>query len=138
EMLFPPGDRGYSSSAIIEAGPPDLAVEKLLLLMEAEGITFAGLRDALAKFQGVTVHVVGDTIVDSLTHTTMIGGMTKTPTPSVRLDNRVDYVGGAAIVAAHLSAAGAQVVFSTVLGDDAHRAFVLEALGRLGVGWRAG
>ena len=99
EILFTPGDIVYSSSAIIEAGPPDLAVEKLLVLMEAEGITFEGLRDALAKFEGVTVHVVGDTIVDSLTHTTMIGGMTKTPTPSVRLDNRVDYVGGAAIVA---------------------------------------
>ena len=65
------------------------------------------------------MHVVGDTIVDSLTYTTMIGGMTKTPTPSVRFDSRVDFVGGAAIVAKHLRAAGAEVTFSTVLGDDA-------------------
>jgi bifunctional ADP-heptose synthase (sugar kinase/adenylyltransferase) len=63
--------------------------------------------------------------------------MNKTPTPSVRLDNRVDYVGGAAIVAAHLSAAGAKVVFSTVLGDDALRDFVLEDLERLGVDCQA-
>ncbi len=137
EILFTPGDIVYSSSAIIEAGPPDLAVEKLLLLMEPEGITFAGLRDALARFHGVAVHVVGDTIVDSLTHTTMVGGMTKTPTPSVRLDNRIDYVGGAAIVAAHLSAAGAKVVLSTVLGDDVPRDFVLGELERLGVECRA-
>ncbi len=137
EILFTPGDIVYSSSAIIEAGPPDLAVEKLLLLMEAEGITFAALRGALARFQGVEVHVVGDTIVDSLTHTTMIGGMTKSPTPSVRLDNRIDYVGGAAIVAAHLRAAGAKVVFSTVLGDDPLRDFVLEELRSLGVECRA-
>src|SRR5438445_4759146 len=137
EILFTPGDVVYSSSAIIEAGPPDIAVEKLLLLMEAEGITFAGLRDALAKFRGATVHVVGDTIVDSLTHTTMIGGMTKTPTPSARLHNRVDYVRGAAIVAAHLAAAGARVTLSTVLGDDSLKEFILAELQKIGVECKA-
>jgi rfaE bifunctional protein kinase chain/domain/rfaE bifunctional protein nucleotidyltransferase chain/domain len=137
EILFTPGDIVYSSSAIIEAGPPDLSVEKLIALMDAEGVTFARLRDALKKFRGAEVHVVGDTIVDSLTHTTMIGGMTKTPTPSVRYDNRVDYIGGAAIVAAHLSAAGARVTLSTVLGDDPLKDFILGELGKVGVECKA-
>ena len=137
ELLFTPGDIVYSSSAIIETGPPDLSVEKLITLMDAEGVTFSRLREALAKFAGTEVHVVGDTIVDSLTHTTMIGGMTKTPTPSVRFDNRVDFVGGAAIVAAHLSAAGARVTFSTVLGDDPLKDFVLDELAKAGVDCRA-
>ena len=48
----------------------------------------------------------------------MIGGQTKTPTMSVLFERKVDYVGGAAIVAKHLAAAGAEVTFSTVLGDD--------------------
>src|SRR6185437_2495503 len=65
--------------------------------------------------------------------TTMIGGMTKTPTPSVRYDGRQDYIGGAAIVAAHLSAAGASVTFSTVLGDDPLGDFVVSGLEKLGV-----
>lgn len=133
EILFTPGDIVYSSSAIIETGPPNLSVEKLITLMDAEGVTFERLRDALGRFHGVEVHVVGDTIVDTLTHTTMIGGMTKTPTPSVRFDNRVDYIGGAAIVAAHLAAAGARVTFSTVLGDDPLKDFVLHELERAGV-----
>ncbi len=133
EILFTPGDIVYSSSAIIEAGPPDLAVEKLLTLMEAEEVTFTGLRDTLSRFEGVEVHVVGDTIVDSLSHTTLIGGMTKTPTSSVRFDNRVDYVGGAAIVALHLAAVGARVTFSTVLGDDSLKDFVLGELEKHGV-----
>lgn len=137
EILFTPGDIIYSSSAIIESGPPNIAVEKLLTLMEAEGITFSRLRQSLDRFAGVEVHVVGDTIVDSLTHTTMVGGMTKTPTPSVRFDRRADYIGGAAIVAAHLSAAGAKVTLSTVLGDDALKEFVLEELGRAGVECKA-
>jgi len=137
EILFTPGDIVYSSSAIIEAGPPDLSVEKLITLLDAEGITFDRLREALKKFQGVEVHVVGDTIVDSLTHTTMIGGMTKTPTPSVRYDDRTDYIGGAAIVAAHLAAAGARVTLSTVLGDDPLKEFILAELQNIGVECKA-
>jgi rfaE bifunctional protein kinase chain/domain len=83
------------------------------------------------------VHVVGDTIVDSYTQTTMIGGQTKTPTMSVLYEGRDDYIGGAAIVAEHLRAAGAEVVFSTVLGNDALKDFVLSGLARTGVDCRA-
>ena len=74
------------------------------------------------------MHVVGDTIVDSYTHCAMIGGQTKTPTMSVLYERRADYVGGAGVVAKHLRAAGAEVTFSTVLGDDALKDFVLEDL----------
>jgi rfaE bifunctional protein kinase chain/domain len=133
EILFTPGDIVYSSSHLIETGPPDIAIEKLLMLMEAEGLNFGRLREIIEQFEGKEVHVVGDTIVDSLTYTTMIGGMTKTPTPSVRFDNRVDFIGGAAVVAKHLRAAGAKVTFSTVLGDDALKDFVLEGLASAGV-----
>jgi rfaE bifunctional protein kinase chain/domain len=133
EILFTPGDIVYSSSAIIESGPPDISIDKLVMLLQAEGLGFEQLRAALAKFSGIKVHVIGDTIVDSLTHTTMIGGMTKTPTPSVRYDGRQDFVGGAAIVAAHLAAAGADVTFSTVLGDDPLKDFVVRGLEEMGV-----
>jgi rfaE bifunctional protein nucleotidyltransferase chain/domain len=133
EVIFTPGDVIYSSSTIIETVPPNLSVDKLLMLLEAERITFGRVRNSLDKFAGVKVHVVGDTIVDSLTYTTMIGGMTKTPTASVRFDHRTDYIGGAAVVAKHLRAAGADVTFSTVLGDDALRDFVLEGLAETGI-----
>jgi rfaE bifunctional protein kinase chain/domain/rfaE bifunctional protein nucleotidyltransferase chain/domain len=133
ELLFTPGDIVYSSSALIESGPPNISVEKLLMLMQAEGVTFERMHEVLRKFRGLEVHVVGDTIVDSLTHTTMIGGMTKTPTPSVHFESQQDFVGGAAIVATHLAAAGAKVTFSTVLGDDAMKDFVLGELKKSGV-----
>ena len=133
EVLFTPGDIVYSSSALIESGPPDITIDKLLMLMDAEGIGFDQLRATLEGCRGISVHVVGDTIVDSLTHTTMIGGMTKTPTPSVRFDGVQNFIGGAAIVAAHLRAAGAEVTFSTVLGDDPMRDFVLDGLESAGV-----
>ena len=133
EMLFTPGDLVYSSSNLIDLAPPQIKYDKLVTLLSAERITFDDIRDTLASFRGKRVHVVGDTIVDSFTDTTVIGGQTKTPTISVRYDNRRDYVGGAAVVAKHLRAAGAEVIFSTVLGDDNFKDFVLENLEGAGV-----
>ncbi len=133
EIIFTPGDIVYSSSRLVETAPPNIAADKLLMLMEAEGLTFDDLRGALAKLVGIRVHVVGDTIVDSYTQCSMIGGMTKTPTLSVRYETREDFTGGAAIVAKHLRAAGGEVVFSTVLGDDALKAQVLKDLEAAGV-----
>lgn len=133
EIIFTPGDVVYSSSSLIEMSSPNIAMEKLAVLMEAEDLTFDNFRDALAGLAGLRVYVVGDTIVDTHTHTMMIGGQTKTPTISVRFEEKTDYVGGAGIVAKHLRAAGAEVVFSTVLGDDALKDFVLNDLEEAGV-----
>ena len=128
EILFTPGDIVYSSSELINASPPSIGVEKLLSLMASEGVTFDILRDTLAGMAGKKVHLIGDTIVDSYTECAMIGGQTKTPTMSVLYQTKRDYVGGAGIVAAHLRAAGADVTFSTVLGDDDYRDLVIDDL----------
>ncbi len=133
EILFTPGDVVYSSSALIEMSPPNLAVDTLITTMAADGVSFEDLRRALDQVQGLRVHVVGDTIVDTLTNTTLIGGLTKTPTFSVQVQSKTDFVGGAAIVAKHLRAAGAEVIFSTVLGNDSYKAFVVEDLTAEGI-----
>lgn len=137
EIIFTPGDIVYSSSKLIDLAPPAIRHEKLLSFMDAEKLTFNSLREALPQLGGRKVHVVGDTIVDSYTYGTMIGGQTKTPTMSVLFERRDDYVGGAAIVAEHLRAAGAEVVFSTVLGDDAFKDFVFEGVAKSGIDCRA-
>lgn len=133
EVIFTPGDIIYSSSQLIETEPPAIATEKLMALLEAENCDFDDIRAALGKLNGVRVHVVGDTIIDSYTRTVLIGGMTKTPTMSVRFDSRTDFLGGAGIVAKHLKSAGADVTFSTVLGKDALADFALKDLEAAGV-----
>jgi rfaE bifunctional protein kinase chain/domain/rfaE bifunctional protein nucleotidyltransferase chain/domain len=133
EIIFTPGDIVYSSSSIIELEPPSIATEKLMALLEAEKLSFDDLRDAVTNLKGIRVHVIGDTIIDSYTHSTLIGGMTKTPTMSVRFEKRTDFVGGAGIVAKHLRSAGADVVYSTVLGDDSLAEFALKDLTEAGV-----
>jgi len=133
EVIFTPGDIVYSSSALIELAPPRIASEKLVTLMEAEGLEFNDLYDALDKFSGIKVHVVGDTIADTYSYCGMIGGVTKTPTMSVLFQQKIDYTGGAAIVAKHLNAAGADATFSTVLGNDALKDFIIDDLEKDGV-----
>ncbi len=133
EMVFTPGDIVYSSSALIEAAPPKIGIEKLLALMESEGIGFENLRRALHEAEGARVHVVGDTIVDSYSYCSLLGATAKSPTFSVKHDRTDVFVGGAAVVAKHVKSAGAEVTFSTILGDDALKKFVLKDLETAGV-----
>ncbi len=133
EIIFTPGDVVYSSSALLNLAPPNIADEKLIVLMESFGLTFDALRGAMERFKGFRVHVVGDTIVDSYTYCTMIGGTAKTPTFSVKYEKQIDFSGGAAIVAKHMQRAGAQVKFSTVMGEDPLKDLVLSDLKSAGV-----
>ena len=134
EVIFTPGDVVFSSSAFIEQALPDLSIEKLEVLMESEGVTFDSLRKTLDLFKGIRVHVVGDTIVDSYTYcTTISSGNAKTPTLSVKHERQVDYTGGAAVVSKHLAKTGAKVKFTTVLGDDTLKNFVIEEVKKAGI-----
>ncbi|WP_413992688.1 PfkB family carbohydrate kinase [Labrys okinawensis] len=137
DIIFTPGDIVYSSSKLINLKAPDLKLEKLQIFMERQGTTFDDLRRTLDALAGHRLHVVGDTIVDSYTNCTMIGGQTKTPTMSVLFESRTDYVGGAGIVAKHCRAAGAHVTFSTVLGNDSYRDFVIDDLRGAGIDVKA-
>ena len=133
EMIYTPGDIVYSSTKFLDSYLPKIQIEKLLLLMKHNNISFESLRKILNKFKKYHVHVVGDTIVDSYTRTDFIGGQTKTPTLSVLHQRQDNFIGGAGIVAQHLKAAGAQVTFSTVLGNDRLKDFVIKQLDLSGV-----
>lgn len=133
QIIFTPGDYVYSSSNLINMAAPDLRHDKLSLLLATNNITISDLRETLDGFSGHKIHVIGDTIVDSFTRCTMIGGQTKTPTMSVLYQEKEDFVGGAGIVAKHMDAAGGDVTFSTVLGDDTLKDFVLDDFNKSGV-----
>src|ERR1043166_2529664 len=84
EMVFTPGDVVYSSSALIEAEPPKLGVEKLLALMQSEGVTFDDLRKTVTAMAGLKVLIVGDTILDGYSYCSLLGANAKSPTFSVK------------------------------------------------------
>jgi len=117
-FMYTPGDYVLSSSKIINSNKPDLKLVKLKTLMESENITFEKIYETIKKIKDINVFVVGDTIVDSYCDTSLIGNNAKTPTISVKFNNQNDYIGGAGVVSQHLKAAGANVTFCTILGND--------------------
>jgi len=128
QFLFTPGDFVLSSSKIIEDNKPNLSMIKLKSLMEGEKIDFNDIRVAIDKFKNCDVLVIGDTIVDNYVNTSVIGNNAKTPTFSAKYINEENFIGGAAIIALHLKAAGAKVKFCSVIGNDSLGKFVKNGL----------
>lgn len=132
-MVFSPGDIVYSSTKLLSMHAPNLAHDQLLALMSQEGITFTHLISTINKFKKLKIHVVGDLIVDKYSNCSVLGPSQKSPSFSVRLDESNLYIGGAGVVAKHLSALGAQVTLTTVLGEDETAEFAIKDLKESGV-----
>lgn len=128
KMIFTPGDVVYSSSNFLKISEPNIKYEKLLEIMKSNKINFSDLKLTLKKFNKLKVHIVGDTIVDEFQNTILIGGQIKTPTLSLLEGELNKFAGGAAIVASHMAAATANVTFTTVIGNDENKKFILETL----------
>ena len=101
---------------ILSKERPNLKTRNFKLFLSKK-ISFDLLRVTIEKIEGIRIHIVGDTIIDSLSRCSMLGGQGKTPTMSVKFERKDDFIGGAGIVAKHLKAAGAQVNFTTVMGE---------------------
>ena len=128
KFIYTPGDFIMSSSRILEDDTPDLSLEKLNSLMEGEQISFEDIRSSLSNLSKINVFVLGDTIIDTYVRTSLIGNNAKTPTFSARYIDEERFIGGAAIIANHLKAAGANVTFCSILGNDANGKFVKQNL----------
>ncbi|MEN9735385.1 MAG: hypothetical protein RL129_95 [Actinomycetota bacterium] len=130
-VIFTPGDIVYSSTNLIN----NVADVKLGLkeILDSESISLGDLAHLFESLHKTRVLVLGDAIVDEIVNCTSIGGQTKTPTLSIRVEESKKYIGGAAIVAAHFAAAGAMTSFCSVTGDDDNGIFLKEALLKLGV-----
>lgn len=118
KMIFSPGDIVFSSTKFLSLNKPKIEIEKVLDLMFANKIKFKDLHQIIKKLKNTKIHVVGDLIIDQYSYTSFIGGQTKTPTPSVLLNEEKKYVGGAGIVAKHLKKSGANVELTSIVGND--------------------
>ena len=128
KFIYTPGDFIMSSSRILQEDVPNLSLEKLNSLMEGEQISFKDIKNSLLKLKNIDVLVLGDTIIDTYVRTSLIGNNAKTPTFSTRYIDEERYIGGAAIIANHLKAAGANVTFCSILGNDGSGKFVKKNL----------
>ena len=124
KILFSPGDVVYSSTALQKINKPKIHLEKLFSLMESENVSFRDLEQTVLKFKNIKIHIVGDVIVDKYNDCSTLGQTTKTPTFSLKKNSEKQYIGGAGIVAKHLKNLGANVIFTSIIGDDKLGAYV--------------
>ena len=64
---------------------------------------------------------------------TILGQTTKTPTFSIKKLSEETYIGGAGIVAQHLSKLGAKVTFTSTIGNDDLGKFVQKEIKKSGI-----
>lgn len=85
------------------------------------------------NFQGITVLVLGDTILDVYLDGTSTRLSPEAPVPVVDVQQERYFMGGAANVAVNLNALGARVTFCSVIGNDDGGRRVIQRLGSLGI-----
>ena len=86
------------------------------------------------SWQSTRLIVLGDTIVDQYAACEAIGMSAEAPVVVVRELEHKNFIGGAAVVAGHISALGAQCDFISVVGDDSTAELVRQELDVQGIG----
>ena len=134
-VIFSSGEVVFSSSRLIDTLPrnPDFEHHRLEGIINRHGITNESLEKTLGSFADLRVLVIGDVVVDRYVFCDAINIASESPMMSLARLNEESYVGGAAIVARHIAALGAQSVVVTAVADDEKSAMVEDTLDREGI-----
>jgi len=120
-LIFSSGDSFFSERDMILSKSETTLSGKLPLpqeFMQRHEISKARLLEILKSFEGKKVCVIGDLIVDEFINCHPLGMSQEEPTIVVTPIDRMRFLGGAGIVAAHCASLGATTTLITVRGDD--------------------
>ena len=125
ELVFSSGLGGHSvlTSEDRSTDPGD-GTKSLLQLIDRHNIKLSRLEEVLFSYSGVQAAVIGDCMVDEYIFCDALGMSAEDPVIVVRPQKTHQYIGGAAIVAEHTQALGAQAHFFSVVGNDPAADFV--------------
>jgi rfaE bifunctional protein kinase chain/domain/rfaE bifunctional protein nucleotidyltransferase chain/domain len=139
-VIFSSGDVVFSSTAILQDLGHVLSSDgfgesqRLSACLSRWGVSHAWLRRTLGEgFRGKRVAVIGDSICDQYVFCDAGSVAGEAPVLSVRPLQQTNYLGGAAIIAAHLKALGAEPHLFTTVADDEASAQLLDRLGHDGI-----
>ena len=134
-VIFSSGDVVFSSTALAASmpGEQELKDERLELVCRRHDISQTSLTEILDKFQSLRVGVVGDIIIDRYVFCDAVDVASESPMLSLAQLEEKRYVGGAAIVARHAAALGAQTFLVSNGADDERGKIAREVLSEEGV-----
>jgi len=121
KVFYHTGDVYYASSKLLEESQSNLVLERNKIFIDAchkQQISVTGMQQAIHRFDQARVLILGDTIVDQYVACDAIGMSAEAPVLVVRELKAKEFIGGAAIVAAHTRALGAQCHYLSVVGED--------------------
>lgn len=138
-VVFSSGQVVYSSTRLLEEMQAAWAsegfggAERLGACCRRWGLDAGTVRSLMLQWTGRRVLVIGDAMLDQYTLCDASDVAGEAPILSVKPLKDATYLGGAAIIAAHLRALGATPHLVTTVGRDAASAQLLEKLGESGV-----
>ncbi len=136
KLLFSSGENIFSSVDLIRKefeGADSSSIKLPVDYLKRHSIEADSLASRLLKFSKLRVCVLGDLIVDEYITCEPLGMSQEDATIVVTPIDSTSFVGGAGIVAAHAAGLGATVLFVSVTGNDAKRAFALKKMTKWGV-----
>jgi rfaE bifunctional protein kinase chain/domain len=131
KVVFHAGEIHYASSDLLHASMRDIELERRQLFLQAcrrQNLTGQILTDRIKKFRQSKILVIGDSIVDQYVACDAVGMSAEAPVLVVKEIESREYVGGAAVVAAHVKALGAQCTFLSVAGQDEYSNVIIRDL----------
>ena len=135
-VQFHAGEIHYATTDLLSASERDLRQQRLSQLKAAcqrQGINKLQLLNSIKRWEKTRLIVLGDTIVDQYAACEAIGMSAEAPVVVVRELEHRNFIGGAAVVAAHINALGAHCDFISVVGTDSTAELVREELKDQGI-----
>ena len=130
-VQFHAGVVQYASSELLTTPEKDLRLQRRMQFQAAckrQGLIYEQLVETMKDWSQTRLIVLGDTIVDQYAACEPIGMSAEAPVIVVREVAKREFIGAAAIVAAHIRALGAQCDLVSVVGNDTTAEFVRKEL----------
>ena len=135
-VLFHAGETHYATSELFRENLPDLHEQNRKLFKQScsqQNLKIDELLKCIDKFKSVSLLVIGDTIIDQYVACDALGMSAEAPVVVVRELETREYAGGAAVVAMHVRALGADCRYLSVVGQDTNATIAAQELDRLNV-----
>lgn len=136
QVRYYAGEPRYATAELLRSSAQDLEQTRYLQFHAScrrQNITRSSLRRVVEAMSQSSILVLGDTIVDHYVACEPLGMSSEAPVIVVREIEGREFVGGAAVVAAHGRALGSKVHYVSVVGADKSGSFTQEHLSALGV-----
>lgn len=131
KILYGSGDIHYARVGLAENELVDIEQSNLKEFSKSckrNGINFKEIAEKTSLFDKQNIIVIGDSIVDQYIACDAVGMSAEAPVLVVKELESKEFIGGAGIVASHVSKLGANCHFISIVGDDNSGKLITEKL----------